>query len=159
MSIATYDGSEVLTDGGTLAESPEEHVKRSRGRRRKQTTPEVEIVELSDEERQRMIEEFLVEKRKRIAAGLEPPMDVNRPIQIPKRRSPSKGRPRTSFEKEVTMLRMQNGCYKKAGRGRPGAGQERVKLKVAWDFNVQPDVAYRLLKSKAAVNKLEPVQA
>ena len=121
--------------------------------------------ELSDEERQRMIEEFIAARQARIDAGLEEPQVLRTTVKpapsrwgSSRRGGGSRGRPRKVFNRSVTMLKLGDGTYCRAGRGRPKKGQERVKMTVAWDFKVDPSASYRLLESKAAVNKLERIE-
>lgn len=121
--------------------------------------------ELSDEERRRLIEEFIAARQLRVDAGLEEPQVLRttvKPLQTSwgssRRSGDNKGRPRKAFDRSVTMLKLPDDTYCRAGRGRPKKGQERVKLTVAWDFKVDSGASYRLLDSKAAVNKLERIE-
>ena len=122
-------------------------------------------VDIPDDVRRRMIEEFIAARQARVDAGLEEPQVLRTTVKpLPSRWGSSrrsedrKGRPRKVFDRSVTMLKLGDGTYCRAGRGRPKEGQERVKMTVAWDFRVDSGVSYRLLDSKAAVNKLERIE-
>ena len=90
-----------------------------------------------------MVEQFMVEKRAKIASG-EIPEDKpseRRPLIGPH------GRPRKHFTKTVTMI--ENGdALMRANRGRPATGEIRVRIEVPHNFVVmRPPVSYKLTRS------------
>tara|TARA_R110000824_G_scaffold178492_1_gene358206 strand:+ start:197 stop:568 length:372 start_codon:yes stop_codon:yes gene_type:complete len=117
--------------------------------RKHKINDDIEIVELGEEERIRMIEEFLVKKR--AMEELLPKTESTekaKPDVRPRLYDWGRGRPRKHFNKTVTMVHRPDGTLVRAGRGRPGDNESRIKVKVSHDFKVQPRIVYKLVDDK-----------
>ena len=111
--------------------------------------PKDEIVEwdISQEQVDKMVEEFLVKKREEEAKN--PPKKVEpREMRSHAFNFGSRGRPRKNLTKLVTMVKAKNGLLVRANRGRPGTGEIRVKVEVPHDLIVQRSpITYKINKS------------
>ena len=92
----------------------------------------------------KMIEEFLVKKREEEKNN---PRPVQTKVVEAKKNKTVKangwrGRPRKHFNKTITMSQTDKGL-RVAGRGRPKAGETRVKITVAHDFKVEKGLFYK----------------
>ena len=119
-----------------------------------------EIVEwdISQDQVDKMVEEFLVKKREEEAKN--PPKKVEpREMRSHAFNFGSRGRPRKNLTKLVTMVKAKNGLLVRANRGRPGTGEIRVKVEVPHDLIVQRSpITYKINKSGELVKATKPKQ-
>jgi|18_taG_2_1085343.scaffolds.fasta_scaffold09133_5 hypothetical protein len=102
------------------------------------------IIELTPEEVNAMIEEFMAKAKKKKRRNPSDNPETPRKIPVFSRWS-GRGRPRSKFSKHVTMVKGANGTLMRANRGRPGANEIRVKIEVPHDLTVQrPPITYTL---------------
>ena len=118
-----------------------------------------EVVEwdISQDQIDLMVEEFLVKKREE---------EVKNP---PKKAEPremrsypfnfgGRGRPRKNLTKLVTMIKEKNGLLVRANRGRPGTGEIRVRVEVPHDLIVQRfPITYKINQGGELVRIAEPL--
>tara|TARA_R100000664_G_scaffold193_1_gene452 strand:+ start:4669 stop:5151 length:483 start_codon:yes stop_codon:yes gene_type:complete len=76
------------------------------------------------------IEEFLRQKRERERLSPTPPPETKEVTVRTIGRRFGQGRPRKHVMKEVTFVQLENGDLRLAGRGRPSAKLQRVKIKL-----------------------------
>jgi len=94
-----------------------------------------------------MIEAFLKKKKAYEAANPQPKKKVE---VIKSKFSTGGGRPRRRYTKTVTMVKASNDgkLLRVAGRGRPKAGVERLKVDVPHDTRLSKGVEYKLVDGK-----------
>jgi hypothetical protein len=117
--------------------------------RKHKVNDDIEVVELEEKERKKMIEEFLTAKK--AAEKLLPKAENKEKEKLevrPNLYDWGRGRPRKHFSKTVTMVNRSDGTLIRAGRGRPAENESRIKIMVSHDFKVQPKIAYKLVGDK-----------
>ena len=124
----------------------------------KDAKPSQEEIDEEVSERQRElsdIELFLRSKPKS-----DPSVEKKVTVEAQKKKakkSYSTGRPRKSFEKEISFVQLENGKYKLSGRGRPSPTQKRTKVTVhfSWVKSLTPHELY----TKKQLSKMTKVMS
>jgi hypothetical protein len=101
--------------------------------------------DMTREDELKAVEDFLVAKRQYELENPPPPVTEKTEVKKTKKvNSLRAGRPRKSFSKMVTFVKLESDEYKLAGRGRPGKNPRvQVKVHYTWNKSLTTGVLYK----------------